>query len=344
MDGFFQSLLGICLVIIFLKLIFCEIDGRRNNKFFNINYFLSFNEPFKYQKVNSMIFMVLIMFVIITDINIFSLEGLMYFGLYLCVIIIIDVISSYAYYAYGKMRFKEGINKSVAFKQRVESLKDTIDMEHLEFPEDHYVFSDICDKYINNDDHIGITSFDGGYFTSTLKRLPKATYLIDLYESKAKELLKDRNVRITSLMEGKKLPYKDGKLDKYLVYYSNFDKSDVKRVLKDGGLLLLHHRGDNHLKELNSMYLKNTNKWNKYLCSSILENEGFEVIDSKETHGKIRFTSLSSLLTYIQFISPEKVRNYYPYLSQYAIIDKTIEAKGFYDLSLHEFYIIARKK
>lgn len=340
----------ICMMIFImnvLKIIFAEMDGRRASKQFNVNYFLQFTKPYAYGRTNYIFFIALIIFVLTNPRSLFSAEGIVEFLVLLCVAVIIDVVSQFAYYHYGKRRFHDGVEKAMAVEKRIEEAKGEHNTEDIIYPEYGLDFENILETYLNEEDHLGIASMDGGEFADSIKKLPLVTYVIDTRKVDAMHRLESKGVKVTTLTDKNQLPFKDGKLDSYICAYTNFDKTDVLRILKSGGMLFVKQRGGDHLKELNNnlyMQMNPNAKWNKYACQAILDQNGFNIIDGKEQISKIGFKSLAGLFTYLKIAAPDKLANIKFYINQFAYIEECIKQRGFFELTSHEFYLICKKK
>lgn len=335
------------ILMVALKLIFINIDGKGAKKQCNVRYFLQFTQNFAYGRTNYIFFMALIIFVLSNPISIFSLNGLLQFLLLLCVAVIIDIVSQYAYFMTGKRKFKKEIEDCVAFLNKLKSLKtcEDVDDDIIE-PQYQFDFEEIVEEYLEQDQHIGIASMDGGKFVNSIKHLPPITYVIDVYEQRARELLSDKNIKVTTLTKDKGLPFKDGKIDTYICNYTNFNKLDVLRILKSNGLLIIKQRGSEHLKELNSMYFPmiKTTQWNRYICESILIQTGFNILQGNEQLGKVQFKSLEGLFTYLRRSMPNYVEQVHLHINQLAFISQCIEQRGYFELTFHEFYLVCQKK
>ena len=338
-------LAAITAILIVMKLILCELDGRRANKQYNLRYFLMFNEPFRYGKAKNMIFIAFICLLIFGDFDLTTLSGVLYLLLFLVASVVMDIISQAAYYLYGKQRFQKGVQKAVEVRQRLIDAISIDDYDNINYPVNSFSFADICEKQFQDDYHIAISSMDGGRFASKLNNLPYVTFVIEHFDSLARELLKDKPIKVTTLTANNGLPFKDEKLDLYVVNYSNFDKKDVHRVLKPNGTLILRHKGNFDMNEINMNIFNRlqNNQWNVKICSDILNTNGFYVTNSQEVNEKVEFYSIEALLTYIKRNTPDQKINIDLYLNQFAFIDANIKQKGHYALTMHEFYIIAKK-
>lgn len=334
------------LVMNLIKIIYSEIDGRRANKQYNIRYFLQFTKPFAYGRASYITFVALIIFLISSDQKIFTMAWLIEFITLLCVAIIADAISQYAGYVYSKRRFKEEIAKAVELHDYINEEKNHENVEDIYYPEPFFEFKEVVQNYLSEEKHIGIASMDEGMFADSIQNLPAVTYVIDTKKEETEKRLIGKNVKVTSLTSKNGLPFKDEKLDDYICQYTNFDKKDVLRVLKPEGLLFVHQVGSEHLKELNTLILPNDpmNNWNKYACQSILEQNGFTILDGREQISKIGFRSISAFFTYIKQMKPERIYNFEIFLNQYAYINEVIKTKGFYEITIHEFYLVCKKK
>lgn len=291
-------------------------------------------------------FIALIIFIFNDTASIFSLEGLFQFVVLLCISIIIDIVSQYSYHLYGKLRFKNQVNNALEVQKRILETKNNANAyEDIVYPTEKFDFKKVVESYLDEEQHMGIASMDGGMFANSIENLPLITYVIDVFENNAKELLKDKNIKVTTLTKDKGLPFKDEKIDTYVCNYTNFNKTDVLRILKPGGKLIINQRGSENLKELNTMYLPmvKATQWNKYICETILVQTGFSLIDGEEQFGKIQFKSLAGVFTYLKDNLPDYLNKVEIYINQFVYIEECIKQRGFFELTTHEFYIVCQK-
>lgn len=75
-------------------------------------------------------------------------------------------------------------------------------------------------------------------------------------------------------------------------------------------------------------------QWNKEVCQTTLTDIGFDIVDSYEDIGRIRFTSLSAVLAFMKSISPERVERYEQFINFYADVLKKIKKNLFMKLPL----------
>ena len=98
-------------------------------------------------------------------------------------------------------------------------------------------------------------------------------------------------------------------------------------------------------KEIINMFIpfKIKGQWNKEACQTTLTDIGFDIVDSYEDIGRIRFTSLSAVLAFMKSISPERVERYEQFINFYADVLKKIKKNHFYEITTHKFMVIAKK-
>ena len=77
--------------------------------------------------------------------------------------------------------------------------------------------------------------------------------------------------------------------------------------------------------------------------NSYRDRIGFDIVDSYEDVGHIRFHSLSAVLAFMKSISPERVEKYEQFMNFYADVLKKIKKNQFYEITTHKFMVIARK-
>ena len=234
--------------------------------------------------------------------------------------------------------------------RKIEELKNEIEQAVLNQGEElmqqtipSYEPHRIIEDYLNEENHLAVISVDGGNFTSQFEKLPPITYSVELNPTKARETLEEKGVKVTTFTSQGKMPFKDEKLDVVVNELSNYDKFEMYRILKPGGYLVVDQLGSDNYKEIINMFIpfKLKGQWNKEACQLTLTEIGFDIVDSYEDVGHIRFHSLSAVLAFMKSISPERVEK--QFMNFYADVLKKIKKNQFYEITTHKFMVIARK-
>lgn len=330
------------------KLMFSELEYRNAIQNNNINWFLRQQKEFKLIKPNGIILMCLFIYTLMSGQKILSLLWFAELAAFVATGVIGDIISQYAGYRYLQYRAGSQITKyreylpeiRRASQEAADSQEEAIDYQ----PNTFDVKQKIKD-YANDYTHLAILSTDGGKFVSTIDYLPPITYVVENFTDKAEAELKGRELKITSYTKEGRLPFKNEKIDVLVNQLANYDKHEIKRVLKPGGYAIINQVGSDNFPEILRFFLPFNLKgtWDKANCIATLESAGFEVVDGYEEFGHIRFMSLASLFKFMNKLSLTSYDNYDNQLGFFADALDQIKGKKFFELTTHQFMVIVKK-
>lgn len=333
-------------LMIILRFAFAEIDGRTALKRSNLSYFLNFEEKFKYRRMYSTMMIMGFSLIVFSDVNIFTKEGIIYFLFFFVIAMISDYISSYAYHVYGRYRYKKQIDEAKEFLIKLnEQINQDVSEEDAYVYGQDYQFVDIVNEYVYPNDHFVCLSTDGGEMIEEMTQFPQVAFLIDRKNDEAKERLEDKPIRFTTLTKDNRYPFKDQKMDVVVCYNENFNPDEGKRIMKEGGTLLINQLGSENLFELYAFLGPKlfTAKWDLATLKRGLANHGFSILGGHEERAEIRFRTLASFHHYIKDMAFVKIDDIKNYVNQYFIISQAIEKHGFFAMHTHRFYVAARK-
>lgn len=339
------ALIMICLMIV-MRFAFAEIDGRNALKRSNLAYFLNFDDKFKYKRVYSTMLLMGCCLLMFTDIDFTSEEGLFIFVVFFAIAMISDYLSCLAYHLYGRYRFKEQVLEAKNFLVKLqEKIEKPVQEDDAYVYGQDYQFVDVVNEYVYPNDHLVCLSNDGGELVESMEKYPQVAFLIDRKDDEAKLRLEDKPVRLTTLTKDKRYPFKDERMDVVVCYNENFNPDEGKRILKDGGTLLINQLGSENLLELYSFLGPRifTSKWDLSALKNGLMNHGYSILSGHEERAEIRFKTLASFHHYVKDMTFVKMDDLKHYINQYFAIDKAIENHGFYAMKTHRFYVAARK-
>ena len=339
------ALIMVCLMIV-MRFAFAEIDGRTALKRSNLAYFLNFEDKFKYKRMYSTMLIMGCCLLIFTDIDFTTADGWFVFLIFFVIAMVSDFISSFAYHQYGRYRFKEQIDKAQTFlNQLKEKLEEPVGEDDAYVYGQDYQFIDVVNEYVYPQDHLVCLSTDGGELMESMNQFPQVSFLIDRKEEEAKVRLEDKPVRLTTLTKDKRYPFKDEKMDVVVCYNENFNPDEGKRIMKDGGTLLINQLGSENLLELYAFLGPRlfTSQWDLATLKKGLMNHGYSILNGHEERAEIRFRTLSSFHHYVKDMAFVKLNDLKKYVNQYFLISQAIENKGFFSMRTHRFYVAARK-
>lgn len=347
MEYIFLLLLTFIGMLLLMQLVFFEISRSKMKKANNMNWFLSLDRPFQYNRVGYMFFICLICYLFSSGEEIFTLSWFVYFILFLAMGIVADAVVQYITLIYAKKRCHKEIEDAKLLQNELLEISETMnDTDDYEQSPRQYDEEAILKEYVEPSDHIAFLSMDHGEFVSELTPLPEATFIVEPYGDieSIQSLFEDKPIKVTRLTSEGKMPFKDEKIDILMCQYMNYDKHEVQRVLKPGGYFIVNQNGTSHLKEFLKMYvpfgMKGT--WDSSSCAQTLDEIGMRIVNKFEDYGTIRFHSLQSIHSYFKKYSPD-MANINKYRVFYLNALKDIKAKGYYEMSTHRFLVVAQK-
>jgi hypothetical protein len=337
-------LISIVSIMVILKLLFAEMDGRSAGKNSNIKYFLFLAQDFKYTRTFNIIFLLFISFLFFTNQNIFTLEGAFSLSLFITIGVISDIISQLFYYQYAKKRFKIEIEKAINMREDlIKESQKQVDYSTLKVYKESDLFNEIVEGQMNQDEHVSFVTLDGGVFVNSFNKLPNVCYNVDLYDSKAKIELINRAVKVLAFKNSinQLLPFKDEKIDTLVIKDLNLNYKEAFRVLKEDGCFVLSQLGNEHLHEIVMPVAKLKSKPNISQCIQLLKESGFIVLSQYEDKEEIRFESIGVIMQYFKKSFNDNVE---AFINPLTVIYQQIKSKGYFSITVHKFYIVAKKR
>lgn len=334
------------ILLIIQRLMFGELEGRQAKKNSNIRWFIANSNGFIYNKRVSLYFVSGFCYMITSQTDPFTaLWALELLG-FVAASVISDGIGQLLAYKYISIRFKSGFKEAVVLKEEIDKVAKEEHLSTMEASLPTYDITTTINQYLDDDKHVAFMSADGGKFVSDIKELPPITYVIDGRPNEAREVLDSDNIKITTLTKEGRLPFKDDKIDLVINELANYDKFELYRVLKPGGYVILNQLGSDNYKEIIKMFIpfRIKGSWDKDACKNSLSEIGLDIVDAKENRGYLRFNTLAGLFAFMKSFAPDRVSKYEIYIDFYAKALKQIKEKKFFDLTTHQFMVIARKK
>ena len=339
--GLFVSVMLVTQIVIF------ESARKRAKKDNNVLWYLSLDKTFSYNRFGQMLFICVACYMLTGDRSLFTLSGFLYFLLLLAMTVVADMIVHYLVIVYGKKRCKKEIVFAKELKAEVTAFaQNAVEDENYEVTSRQYEEKEILSKYVEPTSHLAYLSIDGGRFVRECGLFPEATFDVEPFGDTEliKSAMADLPVQVTKLTPSRQMPFKDERMDVVMCQYSNYEKHEIKRVLKNGGYFIVNQNGTTNLKELFALYMPFRMKgvWDAFACTGSLEEAGMKVIEKYEEYGTLRFRTLASLYTYFKN-SAGDFADMQKYQLLYINALKAMKEKGYYELSTHRFLIVAQK-
>lgn len=341
-------LVNFIILLLILQIFFFEINYSKVKKANNMMWYLSLDKSFNYNRTGYMAFICFICYLISSDEPVFSANWIIFFIMFLALGIIADAVVQFLTLKYGQVRCKNEINEAKALLEEVLKLKDSQEIS-LDYYESEKEFDEtqILKRYLRSEDHLSFLSVDQGRFASQFDALPAVTYDVEPYGDieKIKDYLSETPIKATTLTQAQQMPFKDDKIDVVMNQLCNYEKNEIKRVLKPGGYYILHQNGTGNYKELVDMYMpfRMKGEWTIHSCCPTLEEIGFKIIEKFENYGSIQFRSIEALHSYFKKKSPD-LSDVERYKNFYMSALKQIKEKDVFRLSTYDFLIVARNE
>lgn len=334
-------------IMLLTQIIFFEISRSKMIKANNLNWFLSLDKPFHYNRTGYMVFICIICYLISSPEDMFTTAWFIYFIIFLALAVIADAIVQYLTLFYGKKRCHKEIEDAHLLKNELVEISQTVedDLSYDESPS-QYDEKSILNQYVTPTSHLAFLTVDEGEYVKEWNQFTEATFVVEPYGDieKTKSKLADLPVKVTKLTPAGQMPFKDQKIDIMMCMNSNYNKHEVHRVLKSGGYFVVNQNGTANYKEFLQMYMPFGMKgsWDAYSCAQTLEEIGMRIIEKFEDYGTIRFRSIQAMHSYFKRVSPD-LADFNKYQMFYLNALKSIKEKHFYELTTHKFLIVAQK-
>lgn len=345
MEYYIYMLVSLALMLVIIKLVFCELEGRSASKNGVLNWYTKYSQPFKYQRTRSIILMCIVCYLVASIQPIFSMEWFVEMIGFVAVGVISDGLSQVLGFYYNKIRFRKRIKNATEMRAEISKAmnEETDALVQQSLPT--YSCKEIASRYLDDDTHAAFISFDGGVFVDSFEKLPPITYVVDVQKDKAESLLESRNVKVTQLTKEGKLPFKDERIDVLVNELANYDKYEFYRVVKPGGYIIVDQLGSDNYKELTNIFLpfKLRGRWDEEMGRQTLSEIGLEIIDSFEEHGFVRFDTLASFVQFMKGMTRVDVTQE-RFMNFYSQVLKQIKENNYFELTTHRFLIVTRKK
>lgn len=331
------------------QLIYFEISRKRALRVNNLVWFEQFNRPFNYTGTASMVVLCIICFMIGgTEATFMSAQWFLELIIFVACGVIADAVVQFIIIKYGKFRCRQQIKSATTLMKEIEDLKRGDEDDYgYEVSAPLYDEVSITKSYVHPEDHLAFMTVDKGQFVKDYKDYPAATFDIEPYSetSEVEATLEGLPVKATKLTESNLLPFKDERIDVLMDQFSNYDKNEVLRVLKPNGTFIVNQNGSDNLQEFLSMYMpfKMKGAWDMNNCAMTLADAGFEVVETKEDRGYIRFHNLRQIQTYFRKVAPEVAENVAQYKSFYMHALDQIKQNTYFQLTTYRFLVVAKK-
>lgn len=144
------------------------------------------------------------------------------------------------------------------------------------------------------------------------------------------------------------MPFPDARFDLVLNRHGNYCISELRRVLRPGGLYLTQQVGEDNDRELVQLLLPGTPKpfpgWNLKHQRALFQQAGFEILRAEECFRPIKFYDIGALVWFARIIEWE-----FPHFSVDSCLDRLyaaqriLDTQGAVEGTIHRYLIAAKK-
>ena len=146
----------------------------------------------------------------------------------------------------------------------------------------------------------------------------------------------------------KELPFENGSFDMVINRHGDFNATEIRRILKSGGLFITQQVGAENDRELVELLCGETELLfpEQYLdiTSRKFRDAGFEILDAQECFRPIKFLDVGALVWFTRIIEWE-----FPDFSVETCVDRLLKAQqileqnGCIEGKIHRFLLVAQK-
>lgn len=210
-------------------------------------------------------------------------------------------------------------------------------------------YGSIAKRLINDATSLLDMGTGGGEILAKLQPFPRSVFATEGYKPNfpiAKKRLGPLGVTVVEIEEDNFLPFAKGQFDLIMNKHEAYSAPEVRRVISDRGIFLTQQVGGADCAEinealgipLNDEYLH----WQLDFAKRELEENGFLVTFFKEESPIQRFYDVGALVYYLKAI-PWQIPDFevVNYMEQLYSIHRSIESKGYFDVTQQRFIIKA---
>lgn len=192
----------------------------------------------------------------------------------------------------------------------------------------------------------------GGEFLLSLSPPRGSTYATESYLPNVelcKKKLPAYGIEVRAVEKDEELPFENGMFDRVINRHESFCISEVRRILKPGGLFLTQQVGGQNNRELSQFLLgedaSHTDpEFDLYNTVQELESNGFLILKQEEHFPELTFLDIGALVQFARIIEWEfpnfTVERCYPQLMR---LQNRLQKDGKITSREHRFMIIARR-
>lgn len=334
------------IMLVVTKIMMVELSVRALEKRNQASgFYLQFDGKFVYRKPAHLVFMCVFVYLYSSSAEFFSALWFVELLGFVAVTTIAEGLSQYVNHHYCQMRFKA---KYTELHRMVEEIKMQVDMANPTIEYDRsvsYSTQNILNQYVNVDTHLAFLSNDHGQSVNRFNDLPPITYVVDTDKMTTEQNLENKDLKVTTLTAQGSLPFKDEKLDVVYTCDVNYDKFELYRIMKPGAHVMISQLGNDNFNEVLRWMMPVSMKgnWDRQECSRTLAEIGFEIVDSYEDRRVLRFTTFKEVVEFVNTLLGVKVEMKAGHINFYTHVMNEIKNKGFYEVSRHHFFVIAKK-
>lgn len=206
-------------------------------------------------------------------------------------------------------------------------------------------------NYLKKDYKLLDMGTGGGEFLLSLNHPYENTYVTESYEPNIQlcnKKLKPLGINVNQINEGDNLPFDDDTFNMVINRHEEFDVSEVKRVLKTGGIFITQQVGEKNNVRLREKLIGDDTiifpGWNLQNVISTIEKAEFEILYQNEYFPNLKFFDVGAI-TYFAKIIEWEFPNFSvdKFFEKLQLLNKEIEIKKYVESCEHRFVVVCKK-
>ena len=195
----------------------------------------------------------------------------------------------------------------------------------------------------------------GGEFLASLQPLPASTSATESYPPNipvAKERLEPLGVKVFGIEEGRQeqypLPFEGNFFDLVVSRHEGYESRELYRILKSGGTFITQQVGRRNSENLRMIFgsIEDADDfdWDLDHCRQFLADAGFTIVTAREHLGYSRFYDIRALVYFMKAL-PWEFPGFDARTQRRQLLNIYLKIlqDGYFDVSSHRFFVIARK-
>ena len=212
-------------------------------------------------------------------------------------------------------------------------------------------YKEIVMQYLRPEQQLLDLGTGGGEFLLTLGHPYHLTSVTESWEPNyrlCKRKLEPLGITVKRPDSEDRLPYEDDTFDIVISRHESYDLSEVKRVLRPGGMFITQQVGGSNDEALSQLLLEDYNpQFPEFTLTNeqkAIHNHGFDILLAAEEYPYLRFFDIGAIVYFAKIVPWEfpgfSVERCYPKLCE---LQDRLEKDEYIECLAHRFLIVAKQ-